>query len=128
MSVVGIGSDIVSINRIRRLWEKYPVKFSQRVLSVEERSKLEGTTKPVAFIAKRFAAKEALAKALGIGFQPNGILLSEISVKNDALGCPYIECNGRALLELNKRVVTKIHLSMSDEQEYALAFIILSKD
>lgn len=125
MKIVGIGTDIVSIERIDRLWNEHGQNFARRILSVSELQDLEKSKNKIAFLAKRYAAKEALAKALGTGFQPNGLLLTEISVRNDELGRPYLEFLGQSKKEIEKYQVTESHLSLSDEKEFAVAFVIL---
>jgi holo-[acyl-carrier protein] synthase len=125
MKIVGIGTDIVSIERIERLWNEHGQNFARRILSVSELLDLEKSKNKIAFLAKRYAAKEALAKALGTGFQPNGLLLTEISVRNDELGRPYLEFLGQSKKETEKYHVTESHLSLSDEKEFAVAFVIL---
>ena len=126
MNIIGIGTDIVSLARIQSIWDRFGVAFARRILSKSELEFLHKSKNPVGFLAKRYAAKEAVAKALGTGFRPYGILLTEISVSNDLLGRPYLNFNGNAGKEMARLAVKTSHLSLSDEREYALAFVILS--
>jgi len=124
MSIVGIGTDIVSINRIRTIWERFGVAFARRILAKAELEQLGSSRNPIHFLAKRYAAKEAVVKALGTGFRPH-ILLTEISVNNDALGRPYLLFSGGVATEMARLKVVESHLSLSDEKEFALAFVVL---
>lgn len=125
MNIVGIGTDIVSIARIQSIWDRFQQDFAKRILTPLELEELSKITNPVAFLAKRYAAKEAFAKALGTGFRPQGILLSEIGVSNDELGRPYLHYFGTAKSEQKRRGIQESHVSLSDEKEFAVAFVIL---
>jgi holo-[acyl-carrier protein] synthase len=81
--------------------------------------------KPAAFLAKRFAAKEAVVKALGTGFRSGGGRLTEIGVLHDAWGAPQIALTGMTEICAKQKGVYEIQLSLSDEREYALAFVVL---
>lgn len=125
MSIIGIGSDIVSLARIKRIWERYQEAFPRRILNKAELEHFSKARCKVAFLAKRYAAKEATAKALGTGFRPGGVLLTDIAVQNDSLGRPFLELSGGAHAEWQKRNVVTSHLTLSDEKEFALAFVVL---
>lgn len=125
MNIIGIGTDIVSIARIQRIWERFELAFARRILSSRELGELSRAKNKVGFLAKRYAAKEAVAKALGTGFQPKGIRLTEIVVCNDPLGKPFLCFEGNTKAEMEKKHVLESHLSLSDEQEFAVAFVIL---
>ena len=125
MSIVGIGSDLVSVARIRRIFERYGTAFGRRILTHSEKNDLLASKDPIAFLAKRFAAKEAMAKALGTGFRPSGVLLTDIGVHHDPGGRPYLVCTGGAAQAMQKQQVLASHLSLSDEREFALAFVVL---
>ena len=125
MKIAGIGTDIVSTSRIKTIWDRFGSAFARRILAKLELKRLELSRDPVSFLAKRYAAKEAVAKALGTGFRPGGILLTEISVNNNALGRPYLEFLGGAEREMARLRVVESHLTLSDEKEFAVAFVIL---
>jgi len=126
MNIVGIGTDLVSIARIESIWVRFGLAFAKRILSKEEQNYLAKGRDPVPFLAKRYAAKEAVAKALGTGFRPQGILLTDITVNNDPLGKPYFTFSGEAKAAMQRLKVDGTHLSLSDEKEFALAFVILT--
>jgi holo-[acyl-carrier protein] synthase len=130
--IIGIGTDIVHIARIKALIEKQEERFLQRVFSEDERhAGQKYKDQPEAynrFFAKRFAAKEATAKALGTGFR-DGVYLKDIAVHNDDLGKPYLAFSGGAF-DLIAQLTPpdgafKAHLSLSDDPPFALAYVIL---
>lgn len=124
MAIVGIGTDIVSTQRIERIQTRYPQRFAERILSVEEVPEFGASEKPALFLAKRFAAKEAAVKALGTGFR-HGISFADFTVGHDAWGKPELYCAGAAADWIARREVGKIHLSLSDEIDFAVAFVIM---
>lgn len=123
MNIIGIGTDIVAIPRIKAIWDRFGWSFAKRILTLEELEALKKSNAPVPFLAKRFAAKEALAKALGTGFK--GIGLTEIGVIKDADGRPHLTFTGRTQAKIEDELIVDSHLSLSDEKEYAVAFVIL---
>jgi len=124
--IYGIGTDIVAIGRMRRLWARYGDALAARLLAEDERERLAGQADPARFLAKRFAAKEAAAKAFGTGFR-DGLGLRHIAVAHDPLGKPMLRLDGRAA-ELAARLgVRDCHLSLSDEADYAVAFVIMTR-
>ncbi len=130
MFLKGIGTDLVSIERIRRIWARYGMAFARRILAEAEALELSQLSlapyaDPAAFLAKRFAAKEAAVKALGTGFRANGLWLKDIAVAHRQSGQPYLVWSPRAQVLLNQQSIHESHLSLSDEQAYALAFVIL---
>ena len=122
----GIGTDIVAIARMQRLWARYGEALAARMLAADERERLVGRSDPARFLAKRFAAKEAAAKALGTGFR-DGLALRHIAVGNDALGKPELRLDGRAAELAERFGVRGCHLSLSDEADYAVAFVIMTR-
>lgn len=122
--IFGIGTDIVHINRMRDSLEKYGDKFARRILT--EREFLEFTDKQnkPAFLAKRFAAKEATAKAMGTGFS-QGLSLHHIGVEHDDAGKPILEFLDVADKFLKDNKIKQMHLSLADERDYAVAFVTL---
>jgi len=122
----GIGTDIVAIARMTRLWDKYTEAFAARILADDERAAMQHHADPARFLAKRFAAKEAAAKALGTGFR-DGLSLRHIVVMNDALGKPVLRLEGRAAELAANFGVQVTHLTISDEADYAVAFVIMTR-
>ena len=127
--IIGIGSDIVDIRRIARSLEEFGDRFVDRIFTEEERRRAEGLADPAPSFAKRFAAKEAVWKALGEGPRL-GIAWRELGVTNDDSGKPLLQLEGRAGARL--REITppgwepRVDLSLSDEPPYAQAFVVIS--
>lgn len=124
--ISGIGTDLVHIPRMQRLLDKYGVKAAERILSEQELEHFQRAAKPAAFLAKRFAAKEAAVKALGTGFR-DGISLQHITVSNDALGKPYITLSGQAKHHSQQKQIETVLLSLSDDGDYASAYVIMTE-
>lgn len=126
MSIFGIGTDIISIDRINKSLKNK--NFLKRVFNEKEISKCKKTNKSINCFAKRFAAKEAFSKALGTGIA-KGINFNEIIVLNKKSGKPYIDLVGQTKKTLNKRFKgkkSKVSLSLSDEKKYAVAFVTIT--
>jgi holo-[acyl-carrier protein] synthase len=122
--IFGIGTDIVSIPRMQALLDKQGDKIAKKILSETELVSFKKAVKPAAFLAKRFAAKEATAKALGTGFR-DGLSLSHISVHNNQLGRPELFFEHRADELLSELKIGRSFLSLSDEEQYAIAYVTL---
>jgi holo-[acyl-carrier protein] synthase len=124
--IIGIGTDIVNVNRIENAINRYGSKFLQRIFTEIERSyceKASGQRRIIRY-ANRFAAKEATLKAIGI---KSGISWQDIEIVNDSNGKPYLHLSGVAhsnAIKLANGYV--LHLSLSDEAPYVVAFVTLS--
>ena len=126
MSIFGIGTDIVSVGRIKNSLKNR--NFINRIFNEREILKCKKTKNISNCFAKRFAAKEAFSKALGTGIS-SGINFNEIVILNKKSGKPYISIIGQTKKILNKkfkRKKSKISLSLSDEKKYAVAFVTIS--
>lgn len=121
--ILGIGTDIVSIARIRDTLDRHGAAFAQRILSDIELVALNDAKDPVAWLAKRWAAKEAFGKAAGSGIV-SPLTLSGIGVGHDEAGRPLFVLNDAIAFHLQSRGVTRSHLTISDERDYAVAFVI----
>jgi holo-[acyl-carrier protein] synthase len=129
--ILGIGSDICDIRRIEKAIERHGTRFLERVFTETERSKAMRRTERIqaATFAKRFAAKEAAAKALGTGFR-RGVFFSDLGVVNLPGGQPTLLMTGGSAERL--RAITpagmtaQVHLTMTDEHPYAYAQVIIS--
>lgn len=123
MAIVGIGTDIVQINRVERQLVKSD-RLAVRVLTENELAAFRKHNFPERFLAKRFAAKEAAVKAIGNGIG-NGVSFQHVEVTHLEHGQPTLVFYGemRNLCEL--RGVTHSHISISDEQDYAVATVVL---
>lgn len=125
--IYGIGTDIVGVDRMRRNLDRYGERFAARILTENELADFRRTAKPAHFLARRFAAKEAAAKALGTGFA-DGLLLRHIAVAHDDRGKPKLVFAGRAAAMLREQSIYAAHLSLSDEEDHAVAFVALETD
>lgn len=123
MAIVGLGTDIVDINRIEQSLARSP-RLIERVLTAAEQQIFAGHAQPARYFAKRFAAKEAAAKALGTGIG-RGISFQHFNIRNDALGRPELELTGAAAERAALLDVRSCWLSISDEQAFAMATVIL---
>lgn len=123
MATFGIGTDIVNIERLERSYERHGDKFAERILAESELESYYQKKHKVKFLAKRFAAKEAISKALGTGMR-EGIDFKQLVVKKGDLGKPTVELTGKAQLWAQKNNISIVHLSISDEKDHAVAFAI----
>ena len=123
--IVGVGTDIVAVARLGSLYARHGERALSRILSPQERAEFAGVRDPARFLAKRFAAKEALGKALGIGLAAPATLPS-IGVAHDARGRPLFEYAPALASHLAQRRLVA-HLSISDENDYAVAFVIMEQ-
>jgi holo-[acyl-carrier protein] synthase len=128
--ILGIGADLCDIRRVEAIWERFGVRFEHRLFTPLEREAAarRGGVVRGAFYAKRFAAKEACAKALGTGFG-EGVLHREIGVINEPNGRPVLCLTGGALARLCSLtplgMQAQIHVTMTDEYPYAFAQVML---
>lgn len=122
--ILGIGTDIVSTARIAAACERHGVAFAERLLTAPELAEYSVQAHPARFLAKRFAAKEAFAKATGQGLR-HPVSLHNITVTHDAQGKPIFEFAPELGAYLQQQGIARHHLSISDEHEHAVAFVIL---
>ncbi len=127
MTILGIGTDIVEIARIEQMLVRHPERFAARVLHPNERERFASQANPAAWLAKRFATKEALAKAIGTGIGKE-VRLQEIETTHDTRGKPLLQLHGVTLATAAVLGVTSLHLSVADERTHAVAFVVLSGD
>ncbi|MEN8129312.1 MAG: holo-ACP synthase [Pseudomonadota bacterium] len=123
MRIIGTGVDIVSIKRIAKVHTRYPETFNKRILSEPERCEFVSRRDKPAFLAKRFAAKEAVAKAFGTGMG-RGLCFTDITIDHDPLGRPLVQFTSDRVMDHDVTDL-EIHISISDEQEYAVASVIV---
>ena len=121
--IIGIGVDVVELERIEKIWNRYGVKFANKILS-EQEQKLLPQSNPIPFLAGRFAAKEALSKALGTGFSAQ-INFKNFSVSNLPSGQPVATLSGAALETMQKNGAKRVFLSISHDKGCAVAMAIL---
>ncbi len=122
--IVGIGTDIVRVARLEAGLTRFGARYACRILDVTEYGEFKVASRPGHFLAKRFAAKEAAAKALGTGFR-GAFGLRDIHVAHDHLGCPRLVFAGSAYAYAARLGVKATHITISDEADYAVAFVIL---
>ena len=125
--IYGNGIDIIDINRIRKVINKYGNKFKKRCFSNSEIERSEKKLNSVESYAKRYAAKEACAKALGTGLA-RGVFWKDIEVENNQYGKPLIKLHGKAkeiFINININSNTLIEVSLSDEKKYAIANVTI---
>lgn len=123
--ICGVGTDLCSIARFARMLVEDGDGIAHRILSASELVEFADAKRPAHFLAKRFAAKEALGKALGTGIRAP-VLLRAIAVTHDDLGRPDFAFDEALATWLAARGV-RAHLSLSDENEHALAFVVVER-
>ena len=126
--IIGIGSDLIDIRRVERTLERHPERFTARIFTDIERTKSDRRHERAASYAKRFAAKEACAKALGTGMA-RGVFWRDMGVVNLPSGAPTMRLTGGAADHL-ARILPEghraaIHLTITDEYPIAQAFVVI---
>ena len=128
MKIFGLGTDIVNIKRLEKILKKNSNAFKSRIFSKNEIIYCDKKNYPFPFYAKRYAAKEALSKALGTGIR-KGVNFKDIEISNNNHGKPYIILKGDTNIFLKKKIKKKkysIYLSLSDDLPWAQATVIIS--
>jgi holo-[acyl-carrier protein] synthase len=122
--ILGIGTDLCEVARIEAALGRWGARFAERVLVASELARFAGHAKPAAYLAKRFAAKEALSKALGTGIRAP-VNWHNIGVANARSGAPYFVLSAALQALVERRGIATIHLSLTDERALASAVVIL---
>jgi len=128
--IIGVGSDLIDIRRIERAIERFGDRFLDRIFTATERSRCDrrGTTRGASY-ARRFAAKEAAAKALGTGFR-RGVFWRDLGVVNEPSGQPGMRLTGGALARLQsmtpKGMQARLDVTLTDEPPLAQAVVIIT--
>ena len=123
--IYGVGTDIVAISRLASLYRRHGERALEKLLAPVERQACRESAHPERYLAKRFAAKEALGKALGSGVRAP-VLLPAIAIRHNAEGRPSFEYAEQLAAHMDALGV-RAHLSISDEADSALAFVVLEK-
>jgi holo-[acyl-carrier protein] synthase len=127
--ILGVGSDLIDVRRIERTIERHGERFLERIFTTTERARAEGRVHRVETYAKRFAAKEACAKALGTGMRA-GVFWRDMGVVNLASGRPTMRLTGGALKRLNALTPAgceaRIDVTITDEGPLAQALVVIS--
>ncbi|MBX3629400.1 MAG: holo-ACP synthase [Nitrosomonas sp.] len=124
--IYGIGTDLVDPSRIERSLERHGNKFARRILTDPEWEEYQNSCKPALFLAGRFAAKEALSKAMGTGLR-HPVNLDFITITHDSLGKPYFQFHPELDRLISEKGIVNHYLSISDEMNLACAFVVLEK-
>jgi holo-[acyl-carrier protein] synthase len=122
--IFGVGVDLIRIERMREAVERWGEKFLHRLFTDKEIARCYDARDPHLSLAVRFAAKEALIKAVGT---TAGASFRDIEVLNDELGKPYINVTGKMQVFFDIKGIRKAHLSLSHEEEYGVASVVLEK-
>lgn len=122
--IYGIGTDVVQVERIARLHGKYGERLVQRMLMPQEIEALRKQSRETRFLAMRFAAKEAIVKAMGTGFAA-GIGMRDVGVASDALGRPHIIWSARGETRRRELGIGEGHVTLSDEAGLVVAVVVL---
>ena len=123
--IIGIGTDIVSIDRIHAIFIKYTNRFLIKNFHIEEINSFYEMSeyKKIPYLAKRFAAKESVAKAFGLGVGKK-LSFQDIAILNKTSGAPFVQISKNKIPEIEDY---DIHISLSDDAPFAIAFVIISK-
>ncbi len=123
--VISVGTDIVHTARVESVSGRLGERFVRRILTENERREYRESALPDRLLAKRFAAKEAVAKALGTGIG-RGVSWQDIEIGHDAMGAPLVRLSGGALRVARDRGGERVVLSLADESDYVVAFAVLT--
>jgi holo-[acyl-carrier protein] synthase len=122
--IAGIGSDVVHIDRVQRVLDRYGDRFVDRILTAEEKVRFQRTRAKANHLAKRFAAKEAFSKAIGTGIR-SPFRWHSITVTRDSRGKPMLKPDDKMAQYLATTGVTHFHVSLTDDADIAMAFVVL---
>ena len=121
--IIGCGVDLVEVNRIKKIAERWGDSFISKVFTSGEKIYCEKRNNKYQSYAGKFAAKEAFLKALGLGLR--GVSWREIEIENNEFGQPIIRTNGKLKIAVLEKGITKCFLTISHAQDYAIAEVIL---
>ena len=124
--IFGIGTDVLEVKRVEATWQRFGEHFARRLLLDEEQRLFAAAKRPIRFLAMRFAAKEAIVKALGTGFR-NGIWIRDVGMLPNALGQPQVIYSARGRALCDKLGVGEGHLTLSDEAGLVIAVAVLMR-
>ncbi len=124
--IVGVGVDIAETIRFENLYSRYGERIARRILTESEQVEFARRNNPASYLATRFAAKEAAAKALGTGFGC-GVGYKSIEIKNNNQGRPILKFINSALELARQKQVENVFVSLSDEKHYVVAMVILER-
>lgn len=122
--MIGVGTDILRVARVDEVVARLGDRFARRILTPAEQEEFHASGQPNRLLAKRFAAKEAIAKALGTGIG-RGVSWQDIQIDHNGDGAPLVRLSGGALATAQRRGAGRVELSLADETEYVVAFAVL---
>ena len=120
--IKGVGVDLISIERIDRVYQRHRHRFINRMFTVREREFITRRTAPAAAMAARFAAKEAVLKAIGCGIGPAA--LAEVEILSSPAGPPEVKLHGRAAIEAARRRIGGVKVSLTHDPPFACAIAV----
>lgn len=123
--MIGVGTDILRVARVDDVVARLGDRFVRRILTPAEQEEFRASSQPNRLLAKRFAAKEAIAKALGTGIG-RGVSWQDIQIDHNGDGAPLVRLSGGALATAQRRGAGRVELSLADETEYVVAFAVLA--
>lgn len=125
--IAGIGTDIVAIARVAKALDRHGERFGEKVLAPEEQAACPQGARRAAYVAKRFAAKEAFFKAFG---QPSSEANTwhQLAVLNDESGKPRMQFGALLAALMQQQGIARWHISLADEHEFAVAYVVLEKE
>jgi holo-[acyl-carrier protein] synthase len=124
--IFGIGTDVVQLERIKHVYERFGEKFVERLLLPEEEAAFRKYTRPVRFLAMRFAAKEAIVKAMGTGFA-HGMWIRDAGVVSNSWGKPEVVWSERGRAMCEKLGIGEGHITLTDEAGLIVAVAVLMR-
>jgi len=124
MTIKGVGTDLVEVARLQRSLDKRGDRLAKRILTIEELKAFNKSCRPAVYLAKRFAVKEAVSKALGTGIS-KGVRWQDIELRHLDSGQPYVELHGQAKTKLDALDGQNVFISLSDEAGLVSAFAVL---
>jgi holo-[acyl-carrier protein] synthase len=122
--IYGIGTDIIAVHRIEHALNQFGRRFAERILAPQELTEFDKQKLKTRFLAKRFAAKEAFSKAMGTGIR-KPVTWCYIAVGHDPRGKPIIDAHPDLQRRMGELGIVRSHVSITDEQDNAVAFVIL---
>lgn len=125
--IIGLGVDLVRVSRIAAVLQRYGARFKERVFTPAEITYCEAQRQPANNYALRFAAKEAMSKALGVGLRQNGIRWREVEVIPTPSGKPELRVSGRAAELCTALGVSGMFVSLTDEGDFGVAVVVLER-
>lgn len=124
--IFGIGSDVIELARVAAAWDRFGMRFARRILTPHELQAFEHAKDQPRFLARRFAAKEAMCKALGTGFA-HGISARRLGVVADAWGKPQVALEPEAARIANRLGAGRGFLTLTDERDFVIAFAVFER-